>query len=109
MLLRSFMTRSKSLPLFKLMLGLNYPPPPPPQYDIRQKALKLTANSMYGCLGFNMSRFYAKPLASLITGKGREVIEIFFCDICFSTASLYGFSTVVPKYINEVYTIILNI
>lgn len=29
---------------------------------------------MYGCLGYEQGRFYARPLAALTTFKGREIL-----------------------------------
>lgn len=58
----------------KLMANPELNPDQKMHYHIRQMALKLTANSMYGCLGFSNSRFFAKNLAALITYKGREIL-----------------------------------
>ncbi|XP_076661417.1 DNA polymerase alpha catalytic subunit [Halictus rubicundus] len=59
----------------KLMKAPNLSPELKMQYNIRQLALKLTANSMYGCLGATHCRFYAKGLAALVTAKGREILQ----------------------------------
>lgn len=56
----------------QLMKAPNLTPEQKMDYHIRQMALKLTANSMYGCLGATHCRFYAKGLAALVTGKMRS-------------------------------------
>ena len=44
------------------------------QLDVQQKAIKLAANSVYGCLGFKHSLFYCKALPALITSLGRKAL-----------------------------------
>jgi len=43
--------------------------------EIKQKAFKLSANSLYGYLGYKSSRFYAKQIAALITSTGRGILQ----------------------------------
>lgn len=72
-LIATLVTRRKEVK--KLMRDKDATPDQVATWDIKQTALKLTANSMYGCLGYTRSRFYARPLAMLTTFKGREILR----------------------------------
>ena len=45
------------------------------RFETMQKAYKLLANSVYGCLGFSNSRFYSPVIADTITGIGRHILR----------------------------------
>ena len=36
---------------------------------------KLGCACRYGCLGFSASRFFARPLAELVTAQGRDILQ----------------------------------
>ncbi|KAK3710838.1 DNA-directed DNA polymerase alpha catalytic subunit pol1 [Vermiconidia calcicola] len=72
-LIRTLVTRRREVK--KLMKDKTATEDQRKTWDVKQQALKLTANSMYGCLGYTKSRFYARPLAALTTSKGREILQ----------------------------------
>jgi DNA polymerase alpha subunit A len=72
-LIATLVTRRREVK--KLMKDKRATPEQLALWDTKQLALKLTANSMYGCLGYTQSRFYARPLAMLTTFKGREILR----------------------------------
>ena len=72
-LIRTLVSRRREVK--KLMKDKNATDDQRQTWDVKQQALKLTANSMYGCLGYTKSRFYARPLAALTTSKGREILQ----------------------------------
>eukprot|EP00477_Mikrocytos_mackini_P002013 GAHX01002201.1.p1 GENE.GAHX01002201.1~~GAHX01002201.1.p1 ORF type:complete len:1261 (-),score=297.70 GAHX01002201.1:36-3818(-) len=45
------------------------------QLEIQQKALKLTANSLYGSLGYKRSLFYCAKIPALVTFLGRSILS----------------------------------
>jgi DNA polymerase alpha subunit A len=71
-LIKSIVERRREV---KRLLKSEKDPARQQQLDTRQKALKIMANSMYGCLGFHGSRFFARPIAELICTTGRATLQ----------------------------------
>ena len=66
----------KRTALKKLILAKKSRNENPGSFVILEKAYKLLANSMYGCLGYARSRFYSPVIADTITGLGRYVLTL---------------------------------
>lgn len=73
-------------------------------FEVRQKALKLVCNSVYGCLGASWSIFCDKTLAARVTSIGRSMLAT-ACDVVKEHGHrvIYGDSDslVVPTYTIE--------
>ncbi|CRG98603.1 DNA polymerase alpha, putative [Plasmodium relictum] len=59
---------------------------------IQSLSIKLISNSIYGCLGNTNNRFYAKHIASYITLKGRNLLQLtkFKVEKEFNLKVIYG-------------------
>lgn len=62
------------------------------QLDIRHLAIRLTASSLYGCLGFEGGRFYAQTLPAVVSCEGHDTLQKTF-DLArdaFNVKVIYG-------------------